>query len=443
MARVTGELFSVSAPRYPTPTVDDDRQVFDGSAGVVFTILKDNFITLDFFKMKCPRRDILKIGAVAAFGATTGLFHPVKVSAREDISKFFILPEPDMTNRRALLETPEKIVEGGRIHVGLFKKPFRKMNLLESNSLGGDATTWLGLPKILEWVGVGMAHPSWYFGFILVDAHSSSLASFYCFNRKTGKVLSYDSFVSASRVRVADSMWDDASYLHRRDFTMDVRHRLVEGRHEVGIDIKGSAKKPDIRADLIWHEDLDKIQPLVRMSPLTGPNFVFNHKAQMPVQGLINIGDQKVVFDPDRDLANMDEVRYCDAFGKKMNYTWFNFGGFDPEGRVVGLNAFHSKQRQDTTWSENCIWAGTTLSLIGPVDFKMDPRDTTKPWRAVDLKGRVDVTFLPEGGKTINLGLLGKYFQKCGRFRGTLVDDAGTTHKVNDFHGCAEYVDFF
>jgi len=381
-----------------------------------------------------------KRGAAACLGSAAA-FLPARADGPQDYGRYFRLPAAGPSGSPVLEDAPKSIVEDGRIATGLFKTPVRHMNLLDSRILHGKATCWLGLPRLLEWIGAGMAHPDWYFGFIIVDAKSAHLSVLYGYNRKTGALFSHDSLGPSRQVRVAESLWNDSTRVEKSGFSMSVLHRLEKGFHQVSIDIKESAQGPPVRGNLTWHEDLEKTQPLVMMSQLDGLHFVYNHKAQMPIEGSMKIGGEEAVFDPLRDLANLGEVR--SHSGLKNHYNWFNFGGFNREGRVVGLNALSSRQRPEHSWTENCMWVGDTLSMVGPVHFEVDPRNIMQPWRAYDKAGRVDVTFHPEGGKSIMLGFLGRYHQKCGCFRGTLIDDAGEHHEVTDYYGCAESMAVF
>jgi len=386
--------------------------------------------------MIISRRELLRIGALAGAWAGTGIFKQAQAAAPVELSQYFLFPAAGAKAKPVPEDSPDRIVESGLIRAGLFKSPVRSMNLLDSRLLAGRSTNMMGFPKLMEWVGAGMAHPDWYFGFIIVDAKILSLSTLYGFNRKTKAYFSHDAFGPDKMVRVAESAWDNITYAKKPGFFMEARHHLEKGFHKVKIDIESSGKDPRVSAELTWHEDLKKIQPMVMMSPLMGKHFIYNHKAQMPIEGTMVVGGQKIEFNPGRDLANMDEVKSC--VGLKNSYTWFNFGGFDQKGRIVGLNASDNAQREESFWTENCIWAGNKLSMLGPVSFKLDLRNIMKPWTARDDGDRVDITFYPEGGKTIRLGPLGKYYQKCGRFRGTLLDDLGERHVVNDYYGCAE-----
>jgi hypothetical protein len=386
-------------------------------------------------KMKFSRRDWAKMSCLAAAGGAAQIIG-APAFASEDGDRFFKIPAAGQGGKPELQSAPETIVESGLIRAGYFQAPPRKMNLADSDLLRGNPAS-----LYLRWIGAGMAHPDWYFGFIIVNAGIASLSTLYGFNRRSKEYFSHDSFGPAKFTAVADSVWDGVTFMRKPGFEMEVRHRLDLGRHAVRIDIKKSSKAPAVSADLVWHEDLSKIQPLVVMAPLAGRHFMFNHKAQMPVQGKMKIGAENLEFNPGRDLANMDEVRNC--AGAKNKYQWFNFGGFDPKGKIVGLNVSKSQQRSDERWSENCIWAGKTLSFTSPVTFQVDRKNFNSPWRAFDQKGRVDIIFHPEGGKALNFGPLGKYLQKCGTFRGTLIDDSGEKHEVRDYYGCAEDMDIF
>jgi hypothetical protein len=390
--------------------------------------------------MRFTRRNLLRMGAVAATSAAGGIFLPGGRAAGEISNDYFRYLEAAADGRRVIEDPPDRIVEHGLIRCGLFKTPVRTMNLLESNALGGRAKTRLGLPRLMEWIGAGMAHPDWYFGFIIVNAQAASLAVLYGYSRKTGDYFSHDSLGPKSWVRVAESTWNDVTAIHKRGYNMEVNHRLEQGFHKVKINIRA---KPGIIADLTWHEDLEKLKPLVSMAPVKDGGFMYNHKAQMPIEGTMKIGDEDIEFDPRRDLANMDDLKTFGGSNLKLNYNWFNFGGFDERGRVIGLNASASDQKPDPNWSENCIWAGDKLFLVGPVSFELEAKDVMKSWHCTDRNGKVDITFHPEGGKTVALPPLAKYHQKCGTFRGTLIDGSGERHEVKDYYGCAEYADVF
>ncbi len=350
-------------------------------------------------------------------------------------SSLFRFPPSHGLPRAQPEEAPARIVEDGLIRLGMFRTPVREMNLSSSRLLRGAGRSWPMPPLLVEWVGAGVAHPEWYLGLIVVDAKVGSLAVLYGFNRRTGEYFSHDRPGLRRQVQVAGSTWNSVTRFAGRGFRIEMRHRLDEGRHEVHVDIAASGKRPRVRGDLVWHENLNAMQPLVLLSPLEGGGFIYNHKAQMPTGGQLEIRTDRLEFDPRRDISNMDDLK-LHAGGLRLHYRWFNFAGFDRQGRLVGADLADSPQKGDPYWAENCLWAGGKLLQLGEVRFDLDPRDPMKPWRAAG-EG-IDLRFFPEGGKSVSLGPLGQYHQKCGRFRGTITDSTGERHEIGDYYGCAE-----
>ena len=393
--------------------------------------------------MEITRRDLFKLGVVAAATAAGGALSPLRVRAQEDPAQFFDIPEIGANGFPALQEPPPQIVDNGLIHCGLFKSPARRMNLLDSNMLGGSAVDQFGLPRLLEWVGVGMVHPDWFFGFIIVDAKAGCLGVFYAYCRRDGFYFSHDMLGLRKWVHVADSTWDDSTAIHYRSYNMEVTHRLEQGFHRLAVDI-GGFKKPPVTADITWHEDLAKVQPMVSLSPHQDNGFAYTHKAPMPTGGAMTIGDEKLTFDPGRDLTLFEEIKICSGAGAPSGIRWnmFGGGGFDPAGRSIAIATGSSPQKSGLYWTENCIWVDGQLTNVGPVDFEVNPKRILDPWHVHDRHGRLDINVLPEGGKTIDMQpFLGIYHQKCGSFSGTLVDAAGAKHEVKDFYGAGEYAD--
>ena len=161
-------------------------------------------------------------------------------------------------------DAPARIVEDGLIRLGMFRTPVRQMNLPESRLLRGLGASWPMPPLMLEWIGAGIAHPDWYLGLIVVDAKVGSLAVLYGFNRNTREYFSHDRPGLRRQVKVANST---------------------------------------------WNERLEEVQPLVLLSPIEGGGFLYNHKVQMPTQGSLRIGNERVDFDPRRDLSNLDDLK--------------------------------------------------------------------------------------------------------------------------------------
>ena len=174
--------------------------------------------------------------------------------------------------------------------------------------------------------------------------------------------------------------------------------------------------------------------------PAAPHHFMYTHKAPMPIEGYIQIGQEKFEYDQTRDLAIMDEHKAF--YPHATDWYWASFAGFDEKGRIVGLNITDNFTYSDQqNWNENGIWVGDKLSMIGLAKFDFDHDDPSKPWHITEENGRVDVEFIPDGRKTQKFNLLVAsmdYYQQFGKFRGFIIDDTGEKHDIKNFYGPAE-----
>lgn len=352
--------------------------------------------------------------------------------------RYFKLPA---TNGAASAEQspPDDLVApDGRIQAGVFSQPVSSFGFERAKALGGKLRGLTGLPRLVEWYGAGMAHPDYYFGLIVVQAQVLSFATLYGYDRRTQAYFSHDNIGRAARGSVSPSPWAGTTRYAARGFEIRIDHDLARGQHRVSIDIAARRKRPRVVGELIWHENLSASPALAALVPMGGKHFIYNHKAQMPIEGTLNVNGQPCVFSPRRDLANMDEVRAHMGPGR-YGYVWFNFSGIDTNGDIVGFNAATIGKPNAALAAENVVWAGPELTHVGEIAFDVDPNNLLRPWRARDNSGRVDLTFRPEGGKSVRVGPFVKYFQKCGSYSGTLTDRRGRVHVVRDYVGCAEF----
>ena len=355
--------------------------------------------------------------------------------ATTDITTYFV-PPADAPAQPATLVAPD-----GRLQTGRFARPYDMGDLRHCMALHGQVRTAIGLPRLIEWYGCGMAHPEMYVAVIVVQAQAMSFTVVYGVDRRSGERFSHHLIGRSSCAVVSPSPWAGRTEFSSRRGHVHMAHDLAHARHTVTLELARHGPSPAVHGTVVWHEDLARSPALVALAPHNPWNrghFVYNHKAQMPISGSLQIGERTLTYDPARDIANLDEVR--SHLGLRNHYTWFNFGGIDPQGRIVGLNASDNQQRHPEWGCENAIWAGDNLTVLGPVRLDFNPRDLDAPWLGRDAAGRMDVTFTPQGGMELRLGPLGQYHQKCGVFNGTLRDGHGEIHTVRDYVGCVEYM---
>lgn len=345
---------------------------------------------------------------------------------------------------RSIEETPQALVENGKIHLGVFRTPFRKMNGLDADTFGGPGMRWLRRLRYKEWIHYGIIHPDWYFGMVILDAKYTAQSFFLAYNRTTRKTFRHSQMIFDRNVRLAETLWDDRSYFRHGKYRMEFQNHLDAGEHRITIEIGASGGQPAVSAEITLGEDLSRIDPLIVSLPL-GPNRnMFSHKAPTTASGIVRIGNDVAQLDEKRDLGIMDEHKAYYPY--HTWWKWATFAGRDDQGRIVGINLTDNLVKDADRWNENAIWIDGKIQLLGAAEFEIDKSDYMKPWKMRERNGRAELEFLPDGDKTENknLGLLRTFYhQPYGKFRGFFIDDSGTKHPVNDYYGVTEFMDSY
>jgi len=386
-------------------------------------------------KLNPNRREFIGRSGGLALGAAA--FTPL--TAKTSVSRdYYNLPPGGIENSRLITEPPPAIADNGRLNLGVFNQPVRRMNL-------DDAALFSEFPKgpwrrarMQEFIGWGVTHPDWHLGVIIIDIQLITVAAFYAMDRHTGESHQYELFGGGKDFRLATSLWDDKSFARARGFDLEFNHRLDDGYQTIEFETRASKDKPAVSLDLTYHLDLDKRRPLVVSLPVEPRHYFYTVKAAAPFEGSMTIGGDEVRFKPERDTGTMDEHR--NYYPLPNRWLFACCSGYDDDGRLVGVNMCDNVIKDQARWNENCLWVGDQISLLGHISFDFDPRDPMKTWRMKEANGRLELTTTPDGGNDPFLippaGF--RYYQKCGPFHGFAIDDDGERHELGGYFGEAE-----
>lgn len=349
-----------------------------------------------------------------------------------------------MTQTRRLLPTPPSVVSDGKVvQFGLFRDPFRDMNISDvklinaGDPLGGFLTAF----RLKQWQHIAFIGKDFLLAFAIVDAHYMGTSFCYFVNRQTGEYFEHHYEAPGKAAKVSRELWHDDCRIKRRGYFIEVQNRLAENRHHISIDIAAKAGKPAIKADLEISEDLSKVQPLIVVLPINDEQRpLHTHKVPGPVGGEINIGDQTFTLDAKRDLALIDVQKTYYPFN--TFWKWATCAGYDDHGNLIALNLVSNMIRNDQKFNENCLWVNEKLTPWSAVCFEFDEHNLLAPWHIRTTDGRCDLTFNPLGERAdkINLGLiLSDYHQPYGHFTGTVVDADGESYELKNFFGVTEH----
>lgn len=343
---------------------------------------------------------------------------------------------------RKLEQTPDRLVgRDGMVRYGTFRMPFHDLNILDAPlAPWGPIPMPLRRSRLKEWQHFGIITPEKYFGMVVFDAKFMSISFVYCYDRVKGVFQEHSRQGSGKTAKVAPQLYDGLCEFRQKGYSLFFGNHLDRGYHLLSFDVAEKKGLPAMRGEIRLDEDLDKVEPLVQVSPVKAWRPLYTHKAALPASGWVEVGGERLELDPARDIALMDE--------QKTYYPYFSFwkwstaAGRDAAGRIVAFNLCQNMISDDETANENCLWVDGKLSLLSAARFDFEPSDVMRAWRMRTTDSRASLLFEPQGERAekIDVGLIKSDFhQPFGLYNGWITDDAGDRHSVEDMFGLAEH----
>lgn len=290
--------------------------------------------------------------------------------------------------------------------------------------------------RLKEWVGFAVFHPEVWLSMIVQDAKYLASSEVITYAVATGAD-HRQAVGTSSAASLPRQLFDTTTGLTRGDY--EVRYDFADPGEIHRIRVR-TAGDPRIEADL----ELDGAHtppvlalshplPMTSSGPIAGD--LFTYKCIYPVSGTLRIGGETFTYDPDRDLAILDEHRSRQTY--HTDWVWGTFATRTGDG-IVGAN-FVRRPKAPGGQEESCLWGPRSLEPISDVDFDHDDGpDAT--WRIRSADGRLDVTFEPVNRESVHhqLGVFAAdYFMCQGRYSGTITVE-GSTRVISEVHGVVE-----
>jgi hypothetical protein len=350
--------------------------------------------------------------------------------------------------------TPERIVDGDRVHVGRFVRPFRSANLdeaparhlldrLRGGRLGGVERAWRRM-RLKQWHYTSVATPRYFLAAVVFDAGYVGVGFAYVVDRKTGHAREWSRTVPLARgIAMAANSIDGTTRFAAKGFgEIELSNDGASGARRLRIRLAGGADRPGLEADLEMRELAGEVEPVIAVGEPGPGRWLYTHKAYgLPAGGTITTGDWSETTRLGEAHAGLDWNR-----GYRLTETYWNWAaaaGRDARGRTVGFtftsHVDHSGGIE--TANDSAMWlAGRVIDLPG-VRFDYTPGDLLLPWRLRDRQGLVDLEFQPLGERAEDLDLklvVSRFHQPYGTFRGTLRTPDGDVFTVSDLFGVTE-----
>jgi len=341
---------------------------------------------------------------------------------------------------RRLEATPERMVErNGQVNFGTFHVPFHNANVIDAPLYAAGAPRFWKKFRLKEWQHYGIVTPGHYIGMVIFDAKFMGISFFYIYDRQKNTRIEYGRQVSGKSIRVAREVYQDRCFFEAEGYHLSFDNNLNEGFHRITVDIKQDKDKPNVRGEIIVHEDLIRFEPLVQVSPITRCRPFYTHKTAVPASGRLVVDSCEIALKEDDCLALVDEQK---TFYPYVSFwKWATAAGYTEEGRLLAFNLCQNMITDDSDANENCFWFGGKITCLKEARFSFD--DPLRPWKMRTADGRADLTFRPVGERAESINIAGlirsDFRQPFGYYNGTLTGEDGRVYQVRDFFGLAEH----
>ncbi len=172
--------------------------------------------------------------------------------------------------------------------------------------------------------------------------------------------------------------------------------------------------------------------------PWSDTRFHFTSKQQaLPARGEVRVDGRVYRF--------ADGAFACRDFGRGrwpdgIDWCWA-FASTRVDGHVLGFNLGAGWTEGSGVTENGLVIDGRVHKIDDAVEIDFDRRDARKPWHIrTRATRRVDLTFTPISLRPVHIPRVFRLRQCMGRFRGTVVDDAGRTLRIDGALGLAESV---
>ena len=289
--------------------------------------------------------------------------------------------------------------------------------------------------RLKEWIGFTLIHPDWFSSLIMQDANYLASSEIYGYDRARGTLHQHASNARGGSLRLPERLAGGNPRFTRPGYQLAYAFSGDGKRATLRFDIAATGSAPAFRGELTLYGDVAS-RPLSVSARMPGGK-LYTHKAVYPAGGVLRAGDEDIVFDPDRDLAIIDEHK--SFFPYRTTWLWGTFA-FRAGAGPVGAN-FVRRPSLPGHEEESCIWTQGECEPLSGVVFTPESGAPLSPWSVSSADGRLNVTFTPEGRKDVRhqLGLFAiDYFQLFGRYQGTMRGLDGTAYPVEAVHGVCE-----
>ena len=331
---------------------------------------------------------------------------------------------------------PSTLVEDGRQHLGRFRGPPARVNLIDAR--------YHGLPRALrrwrlkEWQALQIATPSLFVNLALFDAKLLELLQVKIYDRTRATKYLHERQLRPGAFRVADQLLDSETAYRDRRSALRFANRFTAGRIEIEVELAATKTCPRVAGTLVVHTNRGASQ--VVSLPFARDVGMYSHKGMFPVEGELAIGGERHELDSSVALGLLDDHK--GYYPYVMRWDWVTSATRDVRGRALGFNLTHNQCRDPDEFNENCAWIDDRCLRLPAVTFeRVGTRGPGERWHIRDREGRVALEFTPSVPGDVRLNALvieSRYRGPFGKFAGRLAPEGGEPIDVDGWFGMGE-----
>jgi hypothetical protein len=342
---------------------------------------------------------------------------------------------------RDIKPAPTQLVVNGKPQFGCYNTPVQQANLIDTQGaflLPGRAIRNF---QLREWQAFQMNTDQWFVMAAIYNTKKISLVQWIVYDKQKGTKTRYERKVPGWHLQVPSTLYGSKAGYDRNGFRIEVEHDLGKHALDIEVDIKAQQGLPAVQATLHAMHDPTRFEPMVVCLPFSERRALYSHKCVMPLEGFMQLGEQRIEFLPGKSQLIIDDHK--GFYPYVTQYDWVTGIGADAQGTPMGFNLTRNQCIQQEQFNENGLWMDGKLHPLPPLQFER-PNGPKGDWLIKDNYGMVDLVFTPKSHTSLRINALvieSRYEGPYGYISGTIKPNGLPSVEIDHMFGMGE--DFY
>lgn len=338
---------------------------------------------------------------------------------------------------REIKEKIERLVDSeGIFNFGTFNNPIENINMLDAHKpLNLKLPKFIKNYKLKEWEAFQAGNDDFFIIGAIYNAKAIALNILTVYDRKNNKFYNYRKFCKPSSQIIGNGLIDSITKYESKNHKFIYYNNLNEGKITIDIDIKNKSAIHEFKLNIIAYHNTE---PIVICQPFDKNRALYSHKALMPMEGSMIIGDKKTEFNIDNSFTIIDDHK--GYYPKTVKYDWVTGYCYYEKYGLIGFNLTDNQIINHEKYNENCIWIDGKMHILPPVKFERT-YNNKEVWNITDKYDMLNIRFYPQKKYSIKFNAFFIYLDyesPFGNFEGYIKTNSGTKVNINDFFGIGE-----